>query len=155
CRCRSGTPDHAAVGAGRPTMPLSERDARPCRCRSGTPDHAAFRAVVSMRAPSCEAVAVSAEGFREPWFRLGADQAATLADEVMAEVGPGHELYGLDLHAVAKCEGCDDVVFRASDDSFAIVHLTWASKSEDLPRPLTTRLGGFIAVEAAMDQHEH
>jgi putative transposase len=41
---KRGAPDHAAVGAERPTMPLSGRSARPCRCRGGAPDHAAVGA---------------------------------------------------------------------------------------------------------------
>lgn len=98
---------------------------------------------------------MSDEDFREPWFRLDAKQASTFENEALAEVAPGHDLHGLTLQAMARCEGCDDVVFRPSDDMFAIVHLTWAMKPEVPPWPRTTRLGGFIAVEAAMDQHEH
>jgi hypothetical protein len=101
-------------------------------------------------------VAVSDEDdFREPWFRLDAEHGRSFESEVRAEVASGHELHGLDLRAIAKCGGCDDVVFRASDDTFAIVHLTWARMPETPPWPLTSRLGGFIAVEAAMDQHDH
>jgi hypothetical protein len=47
------------------------------------------------------------------------------------------------------------VVFRASDGTFAIVHLSWIRKANSPPWPQTTRHGGFIAVELAMDQHEH
>jgi hypothetical protein len=103
----------------------------------------------------CEAVAMTDDQFREPWFRPDAEHAQAFEREVSAEVAPGHELHGLTLHTVAKCEGCDDVVFRASDDTFAVVRLTWTRKQETPPWPRTTRLGGFIAVEAAMDQHEH
>jgi hypothetical protein len=75
--------------------------------------------------------------------------------EAATEIAAGHELHGLGLAAVAKCEGCDSVVFRVSDDTFAIVHLSWRRKPEPPPSPQTTRLGGFNAVEMAMDQHEH
>jgi hypothetical protein len=75
--------------------------------------------------------------------------------EAATEIAPGQELHGLALKAVAKCEACDSVVFRASDDTFAIVHLSGIRKPEAPPWPRTTRLGGFIAVEMAMDQHEH
>jgi hypothetical protein len=102
-----------------------------------------------------QAVAVSDDDFRDPWFRPDAEHAHNFENEAHAEMAPGHELHGLALRAVAKCAGCDDVVFRASDDTFAIVHLTWAKKPETPPWPLTTRLGGFVAVETAMDQHEH
>jgi hypothetical protein len=101
-------------------------------------------------------VAVSDEDdLRKPWSRIDAEHGRTFENEAHAEVAPGHELHGLGLRAIAKCEGCDDAVFRVSDDTFAIVHLTWARKPEAPPWPLTSRLGGFIAVEAAMDQHEH
>ncbi|WP_460627718.1 hypothetical protein [Intrasporangium mesophilum] len=86
---------------------------------------------------------------------MDGDRARALEDEAATEVAPGHELHGLALTAVAKCEGCDSVVYRASDGTFAIVHLSWTRKSETPPWPRTTRLGGFIAVENAMDQHEH
>jgi hypothetical protein len=93
--------------------------------------------------------------FREPWFRLEGEHARALEREAATEIAAGHELHGLGLTAVAKCEGCDSVVFRASDDTFAIVHLSWIRKPETPPWPHTTRLVGFIAVEIAMDQHEH
>jgi hypothetical protein len=98
---------------------------------------------------------VSSEDFRAPWFRLVGDRAHAFDEEASAEIAEGHELHGLSLTALAKCEGCDDVIFRASDDTFAIVHLTWSGKPETPPWPRTMRLGGFIGVEATMDQHEH
>jgi hypothetical protein len=98
---------------------------------------------------------VSSADFREPWFRLEGESARTFEQEAATEIAAGHELHGLALTAVAKCEGCDSVVFRASDSTFAIVHLSWIRKPEAPPWPRTTRLGGFIAVEMAMDQHEH
>jgi hypothetical protein len=104
---------------------------------------------------SCEAVAVSDENFRPPWLGLDSEYAVTLENEAYAEVAAGHELHGLELRAVAKCEGCDDVVFRASDNTFAIVQVTWARRPEAPPWPLTTRLGGLIALETTMDQHDH
>jgi hypothetical protein len=98
---------------------------------------------------------VSSADLRDPWFRLEREQARALEREATTEIAAGHELYGLGLTAVAKCAGCDSVVFRASDDTFAIVHLSWTRKPDTPPWPQTTRLGGFIAVELAMDQHEH
>jgi len=98
---------------------------------------------------------VSSADFREPWFRLEGASARTFEHEAATEIAAGHELHGLALTAVAKCQGCDSVVFRASDSTFAIVHLSWIRKPEAPPWPRTTRLGGFIAVKMAMDQHEH
>ena len=98
---------------------------------------------------------MSSADFREPWFRLEGESAQTFEQEAATEIAAGHELHGLALAAVAKCDGCDSVVFRASDGTFAIVHLSWIRNPEAPPWPRTTRLGGFIAVEMAMDQHEH
>jgi len=93
--------------------------------------------------------------FREPWRRAEDDSVGTFEDEAAAEIADGHELYGLALTAIAKCEGCDSVVYRASDGTFAIVLLSWTHQRETPPWPRTTRLGGFIALESAMDQHGH
>ena len=98
---------------------------------------------------------MSADDFREPWFRLEGDLAGTFEREASVEIAPGHELHGVGLTAIAKCEGCDSVVFRLADETFAIVHLSWNRKADTPPWPSTTRLGGFIAVEMAMNQHEH
>ena len=93
--------------------------------------------------------------FREPWHRAEGDSARTFEAEAATEIADGHELHGLDLIAIATCEGCESVVYGGSDGTFAIVHLSWTTKRETPPSPRTTRLGGFIAAEAAMDQHEH
>ncbi|WP_141788052.1 hypothetical protein [Oryzihumus leptocrescens] len=93
--------------------------------------------------------------FREPWLRLEGDRARAFEAEVATEIAAGHELHGVALTAIAKCEGCGSAVFRAADGTFAIVHLSWMRKPDTPPWPDTTRLGGFIAVETAMDQHEH
>ena len=98
---------------------------------------------------------MSSADFREPWVRVDGENARALEQEAATEIAQGHELYGLALTAVAKCQGCDSVVFRVSDDTFAIVHLSWIRNPDTPPWPRTTRLGGFIAVEMAMDQHEH
>ncbi|HUB71370.1 MAG TPA: hypothetical protein VL984_13190 [Acidimicrobiales bacterium] len=47
------------------------------------------------------------------------------------------------------------MIFRADDDSFAIVNLTWSGQTEPEPWPATQRLGGFLAVESAADAHSH
>jgi hypothetical protein len=40
------------------------------------------------------------------------------------EIGPDHELAAHRLNAVARCAGCDDVIFSVNDGTFAIVALT-------------------------------
>ncbi len=90
----------------------------------------------------------------EPWLRPDDAGARWLESEARAEIAPGHELYGLGLTAIGRCSGCDDAVFRCSDDTFAIVHLS-GTRPDRPPWPRTTRLGSFIALEMVMDQHEH
>lgn len=92
---------------------------------------------------------------RPPWFRPGAQHSSRLTREANAEIGSGHDLSGLQLIAVAACEGCDRVIFRVNDDTFAIVHLTWASRSETPPWPATQRLASFLALESVADNHQH
>lgn len=91
----------------------------------------------------------------EPWYSPDEQDARLLEAEARREIAAGHELQGSDLVATARCAGCDNAVFRCSDDSFAMVHLTWSQQSETPPWPHTVRLGSFLAVELAMDQHEH
>lgn len=58
------------------------------------------------------------------------------------------------LTTVARCGGCDDVLFRLDDESWAIVHLTWTRASrERAPWPRFTQFGSFIAVEMTVDAH--
>jgi len=89
------------------------------------------------------------------WMPLSGDRARRFVDEAIAEIDAGHELAGLDLTAVSKCPGCDDVLYRLGDESFAIVHLTWSGNREQPPWPQATKLGGFVAVDLAIAQHEH
>lgn len=82
--------------------------------------------------------------------------AQALEAEARAAIGPGHDLYGLELRAIAKCAGCDDVVFGLSDHGGR--SCTSAGAGRDLnrrSRPQAVRLGSFLAIELAMDQHEH
>jgi hypothetical protein len=91
-----------------------------------------------------------------PWAPADGATARRLEREALKEIGTGHELYGIRLRAVARCTACDDVVFSLPSGGWAIVHLTWAAtKPEKAPMPRTTLLGGFLAIELAMDQHMH
>ena len=54
-----------------------------------------------------------------------------------------------------KCGGCDAVIFSLDDGTFAQVHLTWAHHTEPGPWPATQRFGGFLALETAIDNHQH
>lgn len=92
---------------------------------------------------------------QEPWTRPDPEHAQQLLAEARREIKPGHELAGVELAGcIARCSGCDDTVFRCSDDSFVVIHLSWA-ENERPPWPDCTRAGSFIAIEPVMDQHEH
>jgi hypothetical protein len=94
----------------------------------------------------------------EPWVRVTDETAASakLVAELLRELAVHHVLHARPLHAVARCSGCDDVVFRLEDDgTFAIVHLTWSGHRESPPWPGTTVLPTFIALESVLDAHDH
>jgi hypothetical protein len=83
------------------------------------------------------------------------DLGKQLVAELEREVQPGHELTGRKLVPIAKCGGCDDAVFRLDDETWVIVHLTWSRQAEAPPWPRTKRVGSFLAIEAALTEHEH
>lgn len=92
---------------------------------------------------------------RELWFRPDTVLSSRLLVEAKREIQPGHELDGVELVAcLARCSGCDDTVFRCADGSFALIHLTWQT-NERPPWPRCARIGSFVGLELAMDQHEH
>ena len=76
----------------------------------------------------------------EPWHLPRPPQAAGLEHEASLEVGPGHELAGHTLTAIAKYAACDEVLFQLEDATYAVLHLTWAQHPEPSPWP-STRLG--------------
>jgi hypothetical protein len=90
----------------------------------------------------------------EPWSRLEPGQATGLEREAAREIGPGHELSGHRLTAIARCGGCDDVAFRVDDGTFAIVHLTYTRRRrQDAADPWTQRLGSYIELVTAIEAH--
>jgi hypothetical protein len=50
-----------------------------------------------------------------------------LESELLAEVSREHPLFGAQVIAIARCEGCDEVVLSVATDParFVSVHLTW------------------------------
>jgi hypothetical protein len=78
--------------------------------------------------------------FLKPWLPVGA-QAQQLERELVSELGPSHSLKGRDMTALAVRQDCDDVLFVSTDEPplVAVVHLTYANRSEGDPRwPETT-----------------
>ena len=58
--------------------------------------------------------------------------------QLLLEVGPGHELFGLPIRLIGRGQG-DDALFELLDGTcrVAVVHLTWAKATEQLPWPVT------------------
>ena len=78
--------------------------------------------------------------FPEPWWDLRgqgvpeAERRQHLLDEARAELGPQHPLATGDLDVLADLTRQDEVLFRCSEDAFAIVHLTYAGALDPFVR---------------------
>ena len=59
------------------------------------------------------------------------------------------------LTAIARCEGCDEVVFSVEADPvrFVSVHLTWRRAPEQPPWPRTEDLA--MPLSRSLAAHEH
>ena len=70
------------------------------------------------------------EAFR--WYILPPDQSYYV-DELRKEMDAKHPLLQSAIHAIAKCEANDDVLFVCGDSgqqaSYVIVHLTWQTNN--------------------------
>ncbi len=53
-----------------------------------------------------------------------------LENELRVEINNGHLLYNKNVSAIIRRYDCDDVVYQLSDNSYALVHLTWSGKIE-------------------------
>ena len=97
--------------------------------------------------------------FPERWADLrGHDLEAEqrrdlLRRELEQEVSKGHQLWQLNVTAVASCGHCDDVIYRLGDDRFAIVHLVWQGRQR-APWPSTDVLGTWAEVVDRVIAHE-
>ncbi|RMF38929.1 MAG: hypothetical protein D6754_06400 [Alphaproteobacteria bacterium] len=63
---------------------------------------------------------------------LDSEVAPAFEAEILRELSPDHPLRGLQLEAIARYRGSDDVLFRVEDGPFeyVIVHLTWSQERE-------------------------
>jgi hypothetical protein len=77
----------------------------------------------------------------EPWWgteHMDAQFHDSFRRQLEREVPPGHDIYGLQAHLIARGNG-DDALFEILDGTgrVAQVHLTWAKGQERLPWPIT------------------
>lgn len=75
----------------------------------------------------------------KPWIPLEAERKTLLEQQLQRELPAGHALSGATAEAVGESEASDDVLFRLSGptSAYAVVHLTWASRSPDARWPST------------------
>jgi hypothetical protein len=73
----------------------------------------------------------------QSWYMPNDALVEALEREVLAEIGPEHDLYGCRLTVIARCPARDDVAFRIDDGRYAIVHLRWKRRREPAPWPST------------------
>ena len=95
----------------------------------------------------------------EPWLALDAVEDADMIEvcerELAAEVAPDHILYDRHVSAVAKCQICDDALYRLSDGLFAYVHLTWSHTRDRPPRPQAEILQDEADTVRSAELHVH
>jgi hypothetical protein len=69
--------------------------------------------------------------FPEPWAAItDAETAQANEAELQRELPEGHVLAGESVHAIARRQDRDDILFALSRDRWAIVHLTWRGARE-------------------------
>ena len=95
------------------------------------------------------------EPLPSPWALVPGEARAALEAELTAEVGEGHPLFGNRVIAIARCEGCDEVVFSVETDParFVSVHLTWRGARERPPWPATEYLSTPLSRNLAAHDH--
>ena len=75
----------------------------------------------------------------EPWESVD-DLATGLENELAKELHSDHNLFGKTVKAVAKRIDRDDVLFQLSEENkYAVVHLTWKGRQEDIAQYPTTK----------------
>ena len=96
--------------------------------------------------------------FIEPWFPIEEypeSNKGAMEEEAEKEIATGHPLYGKKLHAIARREDKDDVLFRVgTQDKVAVLHLTWSGHAEAEGYPCTAiyeSLSMFISTRMKED----
>ncbi|MEU6966064.1 hypothetical protein [Streptomyces chrestomyceticus] len=90
-----------------------------------------------------------------PWW-VPDNGLHSLEQELHRELPPEHLLYGARVHAAARCEACDVVLFRVTDRPlpWAVAHLTWSGRQEQYPWPRTTPLATLNDLLAQHPSHD-
>jgi hypothetical protein len=90
-----------------------------------------------------------------PWVLVTAEKRLGLESELQAEVSQDHPLFGARVIAIARCEGCDEVIFSVETGParYVSVHLTWRGAAEPPPWPRTEDLG--MPLSRSLAGHDH
>jgi hypothetical protein len=83
----------------------------------------------------------------ESWWYLEheIDLQKGIQEELNAEIGPRHPLWGHKPVVFAKCNNSDDILVQLIDGRFAIVHLVWHGHIDQEPEKFPA--SGIIANE--------
>lgn len=97
------------------------------------------------------------EPLPEGWEILPNEIRRTFEEELRREVARGHPLYGETVVAIAKCVGCDDVLFSIEGEyvRWTVVHLTFARHPEEPPWPMAERFNAFAEARRRLADHRH
>jgi hypothetical protein len=90
-----------------------------------------------------------------PWALVPMGERAVLEQELLAEVAEGHPLFGNEVIAIARCEGCDEVVFSVETDPvrFVSVRPTWRRSPEQPPWQWTRDVA--LPLSRSLTNHGH
>jgi hypothetical protein len=88
--------------------------------------------------------------FPLPWHRL--ENRENFVAQLRREVGDGHRLTRQGVEAVAKCQACDDVLFKLADATYAMVHLGYPH--DPTPHPDWVRKLFFDTFDDAVEYVE-
>ncbi|MDX8149681.1 hypothetical protein SK854_46695 [Lentzea sp. BCCO 10_0061] len=141
-----------------PDEPLQVRELRRCK----TCDHVAWRPESDTgpwsdagSGPEHDYLFATLQPLPEPWSFIPHGEKAELEAQLRTEVPDEHPLRGKKVIAIARCGGCDEVVYSVEEDPgwFARVHLTWRSAPGSLPWPTTTPLA--LPLVNSLADHAH
>lgn len=97
---------------------------------------------------------VEAMVFLAPWNDVGGGGEAER--ELRRELSPGHLLSGRPVRAIARRLDRHDVLFEATDTRECfVVHLTWTSRVERPPFPLTRSYASVSSWAATAMRDDH
>jgi hypothetical protein len=80
----------------------------------------------------------------------GREHARQLANELRAEIAPGHKIFGVGFEVIGEFRPRDDILIQLEDGRWAIAHVTW--KHQDRPPWPGVRLVDAGRLQAEIDE---